>query len=115
MAGHTGTVAEGLGDVAFPDTGLSDETDIFSTGDESAGGKIENLGLWNLGVECKIEVFETLCMIKGRSAHSQLELSGIAALDLVGEEAKQKFGMRKAVLCGLPRAHLECLDDARQS
>jgi hypothetical protein len=53
--------------------------------------------------------------LEARAADARLELLGIAALDLIGEQAIQELAMRQVVLDGLPCAQLEGLQYTRES
>lgn len=105
MPGHAGAVADGLGDVALAHAGLAHEADVLAPRDEGPRGKVEDLGLGDLGVE--VEVFEPLSVVEAHSAQAHVELLGVTPLDLVGHQAQQELGVRQTVVIGLPGAQLE--------
>src|SRR5690606_13366282 len=84
---HAGAVAESLGDVALAHAGLPDQADVLPLADETAGRQIDDLGLRYLRVEGEVEVFERLAVLEVGFPQATIELLGISALDLVGEES----------------------------
>lgn len=88
VADDTGTMTESLGDVAFPDSGGTDQADVLALSDKSAGSEVDDLRLGDLGVEGKIEVLKGLGMLEARPAQTHVELLGISPFGLVDKQTQ---------------------------
>src|SRR5262249_10351621 len=87
VASGAGAVAEGLGEVALADAGLADEADVLAPGHKGTGGELEDLEPGDGGIEGEVEVLDGLGVLEAGAAEPDVELLGLAPLDLVGEEA----------------------------
>jgi len=66
-----------------------------------------HLRLRDLRIEVEVEVFDRARTFEARATQSHVELLAVAALDLVGEQAKQKLAVREVVVGRLPCAEVE--------
>jgi hypothetical protein len=94
-------MAEGLGEVALADARRSDEQDVLALGDEGARGEVDDLRLRDARVEVEVEVLEGLRVLEVGAAKPEVELLGLAALDLVVQQPVQKLGEAEVVVDGL--------------
>src|SRR5262245_33416093 len=115
IAAATRLVGQGLRDVTLPDPGRPVDQDVLVALDEGARREVEELGLVELGIEAEVEAFQGLGAIEGGAAQAQAELALRAALDLVVEQRGEKLDEGRLLFDGLPVAHLERLEDARQA
>ena len=81
----------------------SDDQDVLRFLDEVPRREVDDLGLGDHGIEGPLEVLQSLGALERCSAHAQVELFRLAALDLVAAESKQKLGVAEVALDGVRR------------
>jgi hypothetical protein len=94
-------VAEGLRDVTLTDPAGAEQQHVPLEPDEATRRKVNDLGLWDLGVEEEIEVLQRLSMFEGCLAKPLFKHLAFSPLDFVCEQAQQKFGVCEIVIDGL--------------
>ena len=109
VPGAAGAFADGLGEVGLADAAGADQQRVLFLLDEVASGEVDDLGLGDLGVEGPVEVLEALAGLEARAAQAQLELLGLAALDLVAAQAEEELGVAEVVVDGFFGAQVEGL------
>ena len=101
--------------MTLADAGLSHEPHAVCLIDPRAGGQVEDLLTIDRWVEAEVKGFERLRGIETASPEPQSELLLTAALDLVLEQALEKFHMAALLLDRLFVANLERPENARES
>lgn len=101
VAPSHGAVAEGLGEMGLSDARGADEEDVLVAIDEVAGGEIDDLGLWDVGVEQPVENLQGALALETRSGDALLELLAVSPLDLIAEEAQEKLPVVEVDIDGL--------------
>jgi hypothetical protein len=71
----------------FADAGLADEQHVLVALDEATRREVDDLGLGDGRIEGEVEVLEAGVVVEAGAAQPTLELLGLAALDLVGQDA----------------------------
>src|SRR5690606_14440944 len=115
VAAPAGPQREGLGEMALAQAGSADEQDVLCARHELAGCDVEHLRLGDLGVELEVEVLERADLLEASAADTLLDLLGVAAVDLVLEQAHEELEVRQVVLGSLALPDVETLEQAAQS
>ncbi len=95
MTGAARALTERLRDVRLADARATDEQNVLLALAEAAGREIDDLRLRDLRFEVEVEVLERARVVEGSAPKPHLELLAVAALDLVGEQAKQRLAVRR--------------------
>ena len=96
--------ADGLGQMAFADSGRADQEDVAALADEVAGGQFVDLSAVDGGVEAKVESFQgtSLAEVGGLVAAGDRAL--LAHVEFVLEDEFEELGVGEPVGCGFLQA-----------
>ena len=111
----TGFVAEGLGEMRFPDAGGPLNQDVLVALDEAPGREVVDLRPRHRRIESKVEAFEGLLEIEARPPEADGELLLRPALDFILEEALEKVDMGERFIERLAMPKVEGLQDPGQA
>ncbi len=79
-------VADGLGEVAFADSGGAEQEEVAGLVDKSSGGEVVDLRSVDGGVEGEVEVFEGACFSEGGGFGAPGDGALLADVEFVGED-----------------------------
>lgn len=114
-SGFDGFYSNGLGEVAFADSGRADEEDVAAFPHEVGGGELVDLGAVDAGVEAEVEVLEGALFPKGGALLTPGQEPLVADVEFVLEEKFEELGMREAVGFGFLEAKFEAAKQAGEA
>jgi hypothetical protein len=108
-------VADGLCQVAFADSGRSDEEDILGVFGEAPGGELVDLGTIDRGVEAEVEAVEGAFFTEGGGFVATGDHALMSDIEFVLEEEFEELFVGEVVASGFLQAQVESRGEAAQA
>ena len=105
-AGLDDLVADGLADVAFPDTWRPDQQDVLALAHELAGGQLVDRLALDGGVEAPVEVVQGLPLAKAGGLEPARDQALASDVEFILEDEFQEFLGREGIAAGFLQAHV---------
>jgi len=115
VAGFDGFAPEGLGEVAFADSGGADKEDVAVLADILAGGQRVDPAAGDAGLEAEVEGLEAALFAEAGLLAASMEGAAVADVKFVLEEEFEELGVGELMGRGFVEAQFEVFTQAGEA